>query len=679
MGAHPPTSHAVPAAGEPGNGSANRSPEGLQAGLKNRHLSMIAIGGVIGAGLFVGSGAGIKAAGPGILLSYALTGLLVVLVMRMLGEMAAASPTSGSFSAYADRALGRWAGFTIGWLYWFFWSVVLAVEATAAASILTGWIPAVPQWAWALLVMIVLTGTNLVSVGSFGEFEFWFAGIKVVAIVIFIVVGALAIFGLPPGQHAVGTANLLGHGGFLPKGPGAILSGMLLVVFSFMGSEIVTLAASESPNPVAAVRKAVNSVIWRIALFYIGSIAVIVTLLPWDDPEVTKSPYVAVLKSLHIPGVDVVMDVVVLTAVLSCLNSGLYTASRMAFSLGERGDAPKAFATVNKGGVPAVAIWASVAFGFIATIFSYTSKDTIFQFLLNSSGAVALFVWLVICFSQLRMRRTIEREMPERLTVRMWLYPWLTYATIALIVFVVGYMFYDKDGREQMVLSVVAAAVVLVAGLVLQKRRPRAAAGQLPGGGQRAHRQGDLDGVADQERHHADGDGLAEGHAGAQREVGDADRVDHGVAGDHRGGGAEHPAVAAAAGQCAHGGGGEQHAEDVAEGGPAGARGAAREPRHAGHAEQGVERQRQQPAAGAERGAHQEGGEGLGGDRDRGAGDRDRDLGRDAGDHGAAGDQRRVADAGAGAGVGGGRQQVGEDRSGQEGGGGCAHQGTPRV
>ncbi|WP_367431186.1 amino acid permease [Streptomyces celluloflavus] len=474
MGAHPPTTTAASATGPSAGGpTGGRPQDGLQAGLKNRHLSMIAIGGVIGAGLFVGSGAGISAAGPGILLSYALTGLLVVLVMRMLGEMAAASPTSGSFSAYADRALGRWAGFTIGWLYWFFWSVVLAVEATAAAAILTGWVPAVPQWAWALLVMIVLTGTNLVSVGSFGEFEFWFAGIKVVAIVVFIVVGALAIFGLPPGHEAVGLTNLTGQGGFLPNGPGAILSGMLLVVFSFMGSEIVTLAASESPNPVQAVRKAVNSVIWRIAIFYIGSIAVIVTLLPWNDPAVLKSPYVAVLESLKIPYAGTVMDVVVLTAVLSCLNSGLYTASRMAFSLGERGDAPKSFKKLNKGGVPSVAIWASVAFGFIATIFSYTSKDTVFHFLLNSSGAVALFVWLVICFSQLRMRRIIMREMPERLTVRMWLYPWLTYATIALIVFVIGYMFYSPDGREQMVLSVVAAVVVLAVGLVLDRRRPR--------------------------------------------------------------------------------------------------------------------------------------------------------------------------------------------------------------
>ncbi|MFD6418891.1 amino acid permease [Streptomyces sp. NPDC060194] len=464
----PEDRHGAGGAGEgaPGGGS-----DGLQAGLKNRHLSMIAIGGVIGAGLFVGSGAGIAAAGPGILLSYALTGLLVVLVMRMLGEMAAADPVSGSFSTYADRSLGRWAGFTIGWLYWFFWSVVLAVEATAAAAILTGWVPAVPQWAWALIVMLVLTGTNLISVGSFGEFEFWFAGIKVLAIVVFIVIGLLAIFGLPPGDTAVGVSNLTGEGGFLPNGPGAILSGMLLVVFSFMGSEIVTLAAAESPNPVESVRKAVNSVIWRIALFYIGSIFVIVTLLPWDSAAVEKSPYVAVLDSLDIPYAGTIMDVVVLTAVLSCLNSGLYTASRMAFSLGERGDAPKSFRKVNRGGVPATAIWASVAFGFVAVVFNYVAPDTVFEFLLNSSGAVALFVWLVICCSQLRMRRRIEREAPERLTVRMWLYPYLTYATIALIVFIVGYMLWSPEGRTMMLLSVLVAALVVTVALVREKVR----------------------------------------------------------------------------------------------------------------------------------------------------------------------------------------------------------------
>jgi GABA permease len=472
MSAQPTATKAAAAPETPGHG---HSPDGLKAGLKNRHLSMIAIGGVIGAGLFVGSSAGIATAGPGILLSYALAGLLVVLVMRMLGEMAAAQPTSGSFSAYADRALGRWAGFTIGWLYWFFWVVVLAVEATAAAAILTGWVPAVPQWAWALLVMVVLTFTNLASVGSYGEFEFWFAGIKVVAIAAFIVIAGLAVFGLLPGTDPTGAAHLTSEGGFLPNGPGAILSGMLLVVFSFMGSEIVTLAAGESEDPERMVRRATNSVIWRIGIFYLGSMLLVVTLLPWNDPSITEQgSYVAALNAIGIPHAGTVMDVIIVTAVLSCLNSGLYTASRMAFSLGRRGDAPRSFARTDARGVPATAIWASVAFGFIAVIFNYTSPDTVFQFLLNSSGAVALFVWLVICFSQLRMRRIIEREMPERHTVRMWLFPYLTYATIALILFVVGYMFYDRDGREQMVMSVVVGAVVLAVGTWLDRRDRKA-------------------------------------------------------------------------------------------------------------------------------------------------------------------------------------------------------------
>ncbi|CAM5686379.1 Amino acid permease OS=Streptomyces tendae OX=1932 GN=GUR47_09290 PE=3 SV=1 [Streptomyces tendae] len=458
--------------GEPGSG--------LQAGLKNRHLSMIAIGGVIGAGLFVGSSSGIATAGPGILLSYALVGTLVVLVMRMLGEMSAANPTSGSFSAHADRALGPWAGFSIGWLYWFFWVVVLAVEATAGAKILEGWIPAVPQWGWALIVMFVLTATNLVSVGSYGEFEFWFAGIKVVAIAAFIVVGGLAVFGVLPGVDSdqAGLGNLTEHGGFLPHGAGAILTGVLLVVFSFMGSEIPTLAAGESEDPQRAVTKATNSIIWRIAVFYLGSIFVVVTLLPWDSQSIVdQGSYVAALDSLGIPNAGEIMNFIVLTSVLSCLNSGLYTASRMAFSLGERGDAPKAFARTTRRGVPQTAILSSVVFGFVAVFFNYKFPDTVFLFLLNSSGAVALFVWLAICFSQLRLRKIIQAEAPEKLVVRMWLYPYLTWAAAAVIVFVLGYMLTDTehDGRSTVLLSLLVAAIVLVVAFVKQRITARKA------------------------------------------------------------------------------------------------------------------------------------------------------------------------------------------------------------
>ncbi|MFI8487338.1 amino acid permease [Streptomyces rubrogriseus] len=447
---------------------------GLQAGLKNRHLSMIAIGGVIGAGLFVGSSSGIATAGPGILLSYALVGTLVVLVMRMLGEMSAANPTSGSFSAHADRALGPWAGFSIGWLYWFFWVVVLAVEATAGAKILEGWIPAVPQWGWALIVMVVLTATNLASVGSYGEFEFWFAGIKVVAIAAFIVVGGLAVFGVLPGVDSdqAGLGNLTGHGGFLPHGAGAVLTGVLLVVFSFMGSEIPTLAAGESEDPQRAVTKATNSIIWRIAVFYLGSIFVVVALLPWDSQSIVdQGSYVAALDSLGIPNAGEIMNFIVLTSVLSCLNSGLYTASRMAFSLGQRGDAPKAFARTTRRGVPQTAILSSVVFGFVAVFFNYKFPDTVFLFLLNSSGAVALFVWLAICFSQLRLRKIIQAETPEKLVVRMWLYPYLTWAAAAVIVFVLGYMLTDTehDGRSTVLLSLLVAALVVAVALVKQR------------------------------------------------------------------------------------------------------------------------------------------------------------------------------------------------------------------
>ncbi|MDQ0943537.1 amino acid permease [Streptomyces sp. V1I1] len=454
----------------PGN---PQSSDGLQAGLKNRHLSMIAIGGVIGAGLFVGSSSGIAAAGPAILLSYALVGALVVFVMRMLGEMAAANPTSGSFSAYADRALGRWAGFSIGWLYWFFWVVVLAVEATAGAKILESWMPAVPQWGWALIVMVVLTATNLASVSSYGEFEFWFAGIKVVAISAFVLIGVLAVFGMLPGSDnpGAGFAHLTDAGGFLPNGAGAILTGVLMVVFSFMGSEIVTLAAGESEDPQRAVTKATNSVIWRIGVFYLGSIFVVLTLLPWNDKSIIdKGSYVAALDSIGIAHAGQIMNVIVLTAVLSCLNSGLYTASRMAFSLGQRGDAPKAFARTNSRGVPQAAILGSVIFGFLAVFFNYKWPDTVFAFLLNSSGAVALFVWLVICVTQLRMRGIIQRETPEKLVVRMWLFPYLTWLTIAMILFVLGYMVYDGgDARDQVLLSLLVAAVVIAIAVAREK------------------------------------------------------------------------------------------------------------------------------------------------------------------------------------------------------------------
>ena len=238
--------------------------EALSSGLKPRHVTMISIAGVIGAGLFVGSASAIKLAGPSVLIAYALAGTLVVLVMRMLGEMATVNPDTGSFSVYADRALGKWAGFSIGWLYWWAWALIIPVEATAGATILHNWIDW-PQWVFAFLITAILTATNLVSVGNYGEFEFWFALIKVVAIVAFILVGVAAIFGWIPSSEVSGVGHLWKPDGFMPNGFGAVIAGMLITMFSFMGTEIVTIAAAESPNPEKGITRAVNSVIWRIS------------------------------------------------------------------------------------------------------------------------------------------------------------------------------------------------------------------------------------------------------------------------------------------------------------------------------------------------------------------------------------------------------------------------------
>ncbi|GAA4655474.1 amino acid permease [Arthrobacter cryoconiti] len=440
------------------------SDQQLSKTLKPRHLSMIAIAGVIGAGLFVGSGAAIQKAGPGILVAYAAAGIVVILVMRMLGEMAAANPETGSFSTYADKALGRWAGFSIGWLYAWFWIIVLGVEATAGATIMHRWVPGVDQWLWALILMVLLTLTNVASVKSYGEFEFWFASVKVAAIILFLLLGVVAILGLLPGVPAPGLSNLTGNGGFFPNGPGAVMAGILVVVFSFFGAEIATIAAGESVDPVDAVKKAVKSTVWRILIFYIGSIAIVVTLLPWNDASVAKSPYVAVIELFGIPGAGTIMDIVVLTSVLSCLNSGLYTASRMLFSLSTRGDAPKSWRKISKRGVPATAVLASTVVGFVTVGLNYLAPGAVFLFLVNTSGAIALFVWLVIAISQLILRRRMGAEAKD-LALKMWLFPYLTWLSIVTIVVLLVGMVIVAETREALLLSLGLAAAVVGIGI----------------------------------------------------------------------------------------------------------------------------------------------------------------------------------------------------------------------
>ncbi|MFE2284385.1 amino acid permease [Streptomyces sp. NPDC059443] len=443
------------------------------AALGTRHLTMIGLGGAIGSGLFVGSGAGIAVAGPGILVSFLGAGLLAVLVMRMMGEMSIALPAAGSFSAHAERALGSWAGFTVGWLYWILLSVVLAIEATGAAGIVHAWVPSVDTWIWVLLFMAGLTVANLAAVRMFGEFEFWFAVLKVGAIIGFLVLGALAVVGALPGEGAIGLTNLTAHGGFLPRGWDGVLSGLLTVVFAFGGMEIVTLAAAESEDPVRGLGSAMRSVVWRLLVFYIGSVAVVVLVLPWNDGKVGTSPFVAVLERVGLPGAAQVMNVVLLAALLSALNANLYAASRMVHSLAERGDAPKALRKLSGAGVPRRAVVLSVAFGFVSVLLNFQWPDSVFLWMLNAVGSIALVVWIAVAVSQLRLRGVLEREAPERLAMRMWGFPGLTILALAAMGLVLVLLAAEESSRPQVVGTGVLTALVLALGLVRQRQSRR--------------------------------------------------------------------------------------------------------------------------------------------------------------------------------------------------------------
>ena len=444
-----------------------RGSSGLRHALRQRHMTMIALGGVIGAGLFVGSGVVIRAAGPAAVISFAITGLLVVLVMRMLGEMAVALPAVGSFYEYARLAwserpqLGELAGFLSGWMYWYFWVIVVALEAVAGAGLVRFWLPNVPPWFVSLTLLLSLTLTNLISVKSFGEFEFWFASIKVAAITAFLLIAGVYVLGLWPGT-AVQIANLTSHGGFAPNGVLPILTGAVAATGFYFGAEIVSIAAAEAAEPAKAVARATNSVVTRALLFYVGSILLVVCLVPWNSAEI-MTPYVSALAAMHIPAAADIMNAVVLTAVLSALNSGLYASSRMLFALTRRGDAPASWAKLSRNGVPSRAILLGTVFGYGAVIMSYVSHDTVFAFLVNSYGTVAIFVYLLIAISELRLRARLEREDPARLKIRMWAYPYLTYLAIAGMLGIELAKAFIPEQRTPLVFGIISLGILLLA------------------------------------------------------------------------------------------------------------------------------------------------------------------------------------------------------------------------
>jgi GABA permease len=444
---------------------------------------MITIGGIIGAGLFVGSSVAIAAAGPAIIVSYLLTGFLILLIMRMLGEMAVEMPQVRSFTEFTRAALGNWAGFSIGWLYWYFWVVVIPVEAIAGAAILQRWVP-LQSWQIGTALMAVMTGVNLMSARAYGEFEFWFSSIKVAAILTFIIfVGAYACgYGSPSGAT---FSNLVDYGGFAPRGAFAVLASVTTVIWSMMGAEVVTIAAAESPEPARAVAKMTSTIISRILLFYVCSIFVITCVVPWTHVVAGQSPFTLALDQIRFPYASTVMAGVILTAVLSCLNSSFYVASRVLFVLASRGDAPHWLVRTNSRHVPARAVLLASAVGFAGVIAAILSPSVVFAFLVNASGAIIAVIYLAIGVSQIRSRRAREAAGAPAPALPMWLFPWLSYLAIAGMLLVLIAMALTPSHRAEFWTSVISITVALLAFAVF--RRSGAAAAET---GSRTERTG---------------------------------------------------------------------------------------------------------------------------------------------------------------------------------------------
>lgn len=433
---------------------------GLERKMESRHLTMISLGGVIGTGLFVSSGYAIHQAGPlGAILAYAAGSLLVYCVMVSLGELSVAMPYAGSFHMYAKRFIGPGTAFTIAILYWLNWAVALASEFTAAGLLMQRWFPHSPSWVWSAVFIVVVFALNIMSVRLYGEAEFWFASIKVFAIIAFIVIGLLAIFGaIPIAGHD--SAPLLGNfvaDGWFPSGIAPIFSTLLTVVFAFSGTEVVGVAAGETKDPSRAIPKAVHTTVLRLAIFFIGSILVMAALIPWHQAGVDTSPFVLVFQSIGMPFAGDIMNFVVLTAVLSASNSGLYASTRMVWSMGNEGMIPRWFAKTNRRGVPMLALCAAMAGGLLALLSSVIAASTVYLVLVALSGLSAVVVWIAIAYCQIVFRRRwLESgHSTSELKYRTPGYPYVSWAAFILCTASFVLVIFDVEQRFALVAELV--------------------------------------------------------------------------------------------------------------------------------------------------------------------------------------------------------------------------------
>ncbi len=408
----------------------------LRRGLRARHIQLIAIGGTIGVGLFLGSARAIHLAGPALILSYALVGVVIFFIVRALGELMTYQPVSGTFAAYAEEFLGPFAGFVTGWSYWFMWIVVAMAELTAVGIYVNYWFPAIPQWASALAGLSILYGLNLLAVQVFGEVEFWFALIKVVTIVGLILTGLFIItFGVGALGPTATFANLWNDGGFFPFGFAAALQTIQMVTFAYAGIEMIGVTAGEAENPTVVLPRATNRIILRIMLFYIGSLIIILSLVPWHQLKEDVSPFVYLFEKMGLPAAASVINLVVITAAMSSCNSGVFTTGRMLFSLGERGHAPRMFQVLNRRRLPAAGIHVSAAIMLLGVALNYLVPTSTFVWLTSITLVGSIWTWAMIMICHLHYRTRVRLGTAAAVGYRM---PGAPYANWLVLLFLVG-------------------------------------------------------------------------------------------------------------------------------------------------------------------------------------------------------------------------------------------------
>lgn len=440
--------------------------------LKSRHVTLLAIGGCIGASLFVGVGEVVRSAGSGAALSFLLGGVIVFFVMLMLGEMATARPDLGTFVDYAREGLGPWAAFGVGWLYWYLFVGIIAFEAVVAGQVIGGWF-GVPNWICSLAVMALFVGLNLYSARGFGEAEFYLAGIKIATIVV-LGVGAVAyVLGLLPGAPGVvGVSNLV-DAPFLANGVAPVAQGMAIAVLSYVGTEIAVIASVQSEDPGRAVVRTTRLAVVRIVTFFVGSVVALLLVLPFSDIPVDSSPFAAAFDRFGIPYAEQIMDVVLLVAVLSIVNASIYACSQTLFRLAANGYAPMWVRRRNSRGVPWRAVLLSGTGGLLGAAVNWFAPEEAFAFILNSVGALALIVYVFVCASQVGLRMRTPAEKIAQLPVRMWGHPWLAVVSALALLGIDVVMFLNPDTSIQAGLSLLALVVVLCAYVVFALVRGR--------------------------------------------------------------------------------------------------------------------------------------------------------------------------------------------------------------